>query len=158
MAVVGATEREGSVGRRTVHNLLVGGYEGRLYAINPGRESVLGVKCFPALADLPETVDHVIFCVSDRHVEAAVRSAIAHGVKAVTLMSQLILADDPGLSGRVEAALTEAGVLACGPNGMGFYNCHDGVWVCGFDTRENHPRGGNVTLISQSGAGRSLHY
>jgi acyl-CoA synthetase (NDP forming) len=38
---------------------------------------------------------------------------------------------------------------------MGFYNFADGVWVCGFDTRDNHPRGGNVTLISQSGSGMS---
>jgi acyl-CoA synthetase (NDP forming) len=36
---------------------------------------------------------------------------------------------------------------------MGFYNLADGVWVCGFDTRENHVRGGNVTLISHSGSG-----
>ena len=45
--------------------------------------------------------------------------------------------------------------MLCGPNGMGFYNCHDGVWACGFDTRNNHVRGGNVTLISHSGAGMS---
>ena len=38
---------------------------------------------------------------------------------------------------------------------MGFYNGRDGVWLCGFDTRENHVRGGTVTLISQSGAGMS---
>ncbi len=46
-------------------------------------------------------------------------------------------------------------MLVCGPNGMGFYNPRDGVWVCGFDTRNNHRPGGNVTLISHSGAGMS---
>ncbi|HKX55225.1 MAG TPA: acetate--CoA ligase family protein, partial [Xanthomonadales bacterium] len=39
--------------------------------------------------------------------------------------------------------------------GMGFYNFQDGVWACGFDTRHNHPRDGNVTLISHSGSGMS---
>jgi acyl-CoA synthetase (NDP forming) len=36
---------------------------------------------------------------------------------------------------------------------MGFYNCADGVWVCGFDTRPSHRRGGNVTYICHSGSG-----
>jgi acyl-CoA synthetase (NDP forming) len=42
--------------------------------------------------------------------------------------------------------------VLCGGNGMGFYNFHDGVWVCGFQTRQ-HVRGGNVALLSQSGSG-----
>ena len=53
----------------------------------------------------------------------------------------------------MENKIHESGLLVCGANAMGFYNCYDGVWVCGFDTRENHVRGGNVTLISHSGSG-----
>ncbi len=48
IAVLGASERPGSVGRRTVENLLQGGFEGRLYAVNPGYETVRGVRCFPS--------------------------------------------------------------------------------------------------------------
>ena len=53
----------------------------------------------------------------------------------------------------MDAKIESSGLIVCGANGMGFYNLRDGVWVCGFDTRENHVRGGNVTLISPSGAG-----
>lgn len=153
IAVIGASERVDSVGRMTVHNLLAGGYEGALYPVNPGRESVLGLRCYPDLGALPERVEHVVFCVHDRHVETALEGAIDHGARAATLMSQLILEDDADLGERIRRRVLDAGLLLCGPNGMGFYNARDGIWLCGFDTRENHVRGGNVTLISQSGAG-----
>ncbi len=69
IAVLGASEREGTVGRHTIENLLKGGYEGGLYAINPGRQSVLGVPCYPSLAALPEPVEHVMFAIADTRVE-----------------------------------------------------------------------------------------
>ena len=68
IAVLGATEREGTVGRHTVENLLKGGFAGPLYAVNPGRSSVLGVPCFPSLAALPAKVEHVIFAVADTRI------------------------------------------------------------------------------------------
>lgn len=155
--MVGASEREGSVGRRTVENLLRGGFAGRLYAVNPGYGSVRGVPCFPALDALPETVDHVVLTLGDANIEAGLDATIAHGAKAATMMSSLELRDDrePRLRERVARKIAASGLIVCGANGMGFYNFADGVWVCGFDTRDNHPRGGNVTLISHSGSGMS---
>jgi len=155
IAVVGASERLHSVGRRTMENLLTGQYSGRLYAVNPGYEAVLGVACFPDLAALPETVEHVVLAVGDARIEAALDDTIAHGAVAATMMSSLALEDDspPLLRDRVAAKVDASGLIVCGANGMGFYNLADGVWVCGFDTRENHVRGGNVTLISHSGSG-----
>ena len=157
IAVVGASEKPGSVGRRTVENLLNGGYGGRLYAVNPGYDSVLGVPCFPGLDSLPETVEHVVLTLGDANVEAGLDAAIAHGAQAATMMSSLVLADDqpPRLRERVARKIEQSGLTVCGANGMGFYNFADGIWVCGFDTRSNHPRGGNVTLISHSGSGMS---
>jgi acyl-CoA synthetase (NDP forming) len=157
IAVVGASEREETVGRQTMENLRTGQYAGRLYAVNPGYDSVLGVPCFPDLASLPETVEHVVLTLGDARIEKALDETIAHGAKAVTMMSSLVLENDsvPPLRDRVAAKIERSGLIVCGANGMGFYNFRDGVWVCGFDTRENHPRGGNVTLISHSGAGMS---
>ncbi|MGH8130122.1 MAG: CoA-binding protein, partial [Steroidobacteraceae bacterium] len=154
IAVLGATEREGTVGRTTVENLLKGGFEGRLYAVNPGRTSVCGVPCFPSLAALPEPVEHVIFAVADARVEAALDDVVAHGARAATMMSSLVLADDdePPLRDRVLAKIRAAGLLVCGANGMGFYNFTDGIWACGFQTR-SHGRDGNVAYISHSGSG-----
>ena len=157
VAVVGASERDGSVGRRTVHNLLAGGYEGEIYPINPGRDSVLGLRCYSDLESLPGTAEHVAFAVSDARIEGALAAAIDHGARAATIMSQLVEQQqrEPSLQARVNKMIHDADLLVCGANAMGFYNCTDGVWLCGFDTRDNHVRGGNVTLISQSGSGMS---
>lgn len=154
IAVLGATEREGTVGRHTIENLLKGGYEGGLYAINPGRKSVLDVPCYPSLAALPEPVEHVMFAIADTRVESALDEVIAHGARAATIMSALVVEDDadPPLRERVLAKIRKAGLVVCGANGMGFYNFADGVWGCGFRTRE-HRRGGNVAYISHSGSG-----
>ena len=155
IAVLGASERHLSVGWQSVHNLLAGGFEGNIYPLNPAYDIVQGLPCYPDLVALPETVDHVIFAISDQRIEAALDEVINHGARAATIMSQLIIEDDavPRLQQRVEKKIRESGLLVCGANCMGFYNGHDGVWVSGFDTRENHVRGGNVTLISHSGAG-----
>ena len=157
MAVIGASERPGSVGRQTIENLLTGQFPGMLYAVNPGYDSILGVPCFPDLASLPEAVEHAVITVGDAHIEAALDDVIAHGAAAATMMSSLVLENDqpPLLRDRIAAKIANSGLIVCGANGMGFYNFADGVWVCGFDTRENHVRGGNVTLISHSGAGMS---
>jgi acyl-CoA synthetase (NDP forming) len=157
IAVVGASERPGSVGLETMSNLLTGGFEGRLYAVNPGYGSIRGVPCFPRLADLPETVDHVVLALGDANVEAGLDAAIAHGALAATIFTGLMADghDEFPLRDRISARIQDAGLVVCGANGMGFYNFADGVWVCGFDTRDNHPRGGNVTLISHSGSGMS---
>ncbi len=154
IAVVGATEREGSVGRSTVENLLLGKYPGKLYAVNPNYKRVLGVQCYPSLEALPDKVEHVVFAISDARIEAALDDAIAHGARAATIMSLLVLKTDsePNLKRRVTDKVRDAGLLVCGGNGLGFYNFRDRVWACGFDTRDNH-RAGGVTLISHSGSG-----
>jgi len=110
IAVVGATERAGTVGRTTIENLLKGGFAGPLFAVNPRYESVLGVPCLPNLAALPQPVEHVIFAVSDERIEAALDDAIAHGARAATLMSSLVLATDtePPLRERVLAKIRAA--------------------------------------------------
>ena len=154
IAVLGASEREGTVGRNAVENLLKGGFEGGLYAVNPGRKSVLGVPCFPTLAELPEPVEHVIFAIADTRLDAALDEVIAHGARAATMMSSLVIENDsdPPLRDRVLAKVRDSGLVVCGANGMGFYNFADGIWACGFKTRM-HRRGGNVAYISHSGSG-----
>ncbi|HZF14806.1 MAG TPA: acetate--CoA ligase family protein [Steroidobacteraceae bacterium] len=154
VAVLGATERAGTVGRAAVENLLKGGFEGPLFAVNPGHQSVCGVRCYPTLAALPEPVEHVIFAVSDARLEAALDDVIAQGARAATIMSALVLDNDrePPLRERVLAKLSAAGLVVCGANGMGFYNFADGIWGCGFYTRA-HGRDGNVAFISHSGSG-----
>ena len=89
--MVGASERPGSVGRQTMENLLTGAYRGDLYAVNPGYQSVCGVPCFASLEALPDKVEHVVLTLGDSRIEAALDATIAHGAKAATMMSSLVL-------------------------------------------------------------------
>ena len=144
------------MGDWSLRNLLRGRFGGNIYPVNPGYAELEGRKCYAALAELPEVPDLVIFAVGDARIEQALDDAIAFGVPSVLLMSALVLDNDgtPNLKARVQAKIRDAGVLACGANGMGFYNIRDGVWACGFDSRMHEPPG-SVSLISHSGSGMS---
>lgn len=156
IAVLGASSRPGSVGNEVFVNLRKGGFSGTIVAVNPAYSEVEGVPCYASLSDLPELPEHVIFAIGDQRIEAALDELITLGIKACTIFSALILKDDktPLLKQRIQAKAEKAGLLVAGANGMGFYNVRDQVLAGGFDTRE-HRYPGNVTLISQSGAGMS---
>ena len=59
IAVVGASQRRGR-GTNVIANLKTGGFQGAIFAVNPRYDEVLGCKCYPAIADLPKTVDCVV--------------------------------------------------------------------------------------------------
>ena len=156
IAVLGASQKSGSVGNEVIVNLLRGGFEGSIYPVNPGYEEILGIACYPSLVGLPARPDMVIFAISDRRIESALDEVIALNIPACTIFSALILDNDstPNLKQRIATKAQNAGLLVAGANGMGFYNVRDRVLAGGFDTRD-HPYPGNVSLISQSGAGMS---
>ena len=156
IAVVGASRRAGAVGNTVLKNLLRGEFPGPLYAVNPRYDEVEGVPCHPSLSALPQPVQHVIFTVGDRRLEAVLDEAIACGVEAAMIYSSLVLKADsaPPLRERVQEKARQAGLQLCGANSMGFYNFAHNVWAGGFPTR-SHRKPGNVALISQSGAGMS---
>lgn len=156
IAVVGASARAGSPGNEVLVNLRKGSYTGAIYAVNPARDSIDGMRCFASLAELPERPQHVVFAVNDARLEACLDEAIALGVEAATVFSAMAVPGEsaPGLAARVRSKAQAAGMLLHGGNSMGFFNFRDNVWVSGFDTRE-HQRVGQVVLLSQSGAGMS---
>ena len=57
VAVIGATESAGTVGRTVLWNLVTSPFGGTVYPVNPKRPSVLGVKAYPSISDIPEQVD-----------------------------------------------------------------------------------------------------
>ena len=156
IAILGASQKIGSVGHETFLNLIRGEFEGELFGVNPRYKSVEGFPCFATLDDLPSIPEHVIFAISDQRIEEALDDVIALGIPACTIFSALIIPNDslPNLKQRIETKAQNAGLLVAGANGMGFYNIRDRVLAGGFDTR-HHPIPGNVSLISQSGAGMS---
>ena len=153
IALIGASTRPNTPGNAMVRMPKLAGYRGRLYPINPGYASVEDLPCFPSLASLPETVDHVVLGVSNARLESALDEAIAHGARAVTVFASGLIEEDksPSLAERLAARARTAGVALCGGNGMGFYNLSELLRVVAFSSPLDM-QAGPITFIAQSGS------
>jgi len=157
VAVVGASVKEGSLGRSMLEELERGGYEGEIFPVNPGYAEVLGHRCFPSIGEVPgDGVDLAILGVSNQRIEQAARDAVAAAARSIVTFSSLFEEQppEPGLpplTERLAAIVREATIPMCGGNGMGF--CHETMRLraTGFPTPD-HLRHGPVTFISHSGS------
>ena len=87
IAVIGATESMGSVGRTVFQNLGRGGFEGVVYPVNPKRASVLCVKAYPNIASVPEKVDLAVICTPATAVPSVIRDCAKAGVPGAIIIS-----------------------------------------------------------------------
>jgi len=157
VAVVGATEKEGSVGSAVLVNLIAGqgaegGYAGPVYPVNPKRATVHGVKAYPDLNELPSPVDLAVIATPAPTVPDIIRQCGAAGIPAAIVLSAGF--DEAGEAGHVlseelKRAALHAGVRVLGPNCVGLISPHAGLNATFGVTM---PRPGNVAFLSQSGA------
>ena len=87
IALIGATDRVGSVGRTLLWNLLSHPFGGTLYPVNGQRQSVLGVRAYASVADVPESVDLAIIATPAPTVPAMIRECVAAGVRGAIVIS-----------------------------------------------------------------------
>ena len=87
IAVIGATEREKTVGRATFENLLASPLSGRVYAVNPRHDAVLGVKAYPSVLDVPEPVDLAVIVTPSGVIPDLIRECGQKGVRAAIVIS-----------------------------------------------------------------------
>src|SRR5512141_1599754 len=80
VAVIGATEKPGSVGRTIVWNLVSSPFGGTVYPVNPHRTNVLGVRAYPSIASVPEQVDLVVVCTPAPVVPGIIGECVEAGV------------------------------------------------------------------------------
>jgi len=156
VAVVGASVKEGSLGRQMMVELVRGGFDGAIYPVNPGYEDILGHRCYPSIGEVPEPVDLAILGVANQRIERALRDAIGAGVRSAVTFSSLYEAEtpEPGLpplAERVAELAHDAGIALCGGNGMGFLNLEANLRATGFATPDRIRRGA-VTFVSHSGS------
>ena len=151
IAVVGATERPGSYSDTIVRNLDESGYEGQVWGINPGRESVYGHPCLPSLLDLPEPVDAVAVAIPAPLVPGAVSEAIERGCGGAVVVSAGFGEVESGrqLETELKRMSLEASFPVCGPNGNGIVSVAAGasIWGDSLPAMSSGP----VAVISQSG-------
>jgi acetyltransferase len=152
VALVGATERAGALGRLVWQNLAAGGLRGTLSAVNPKHKQVFGQICYARLKDLPEAPELAVIVTPARSVPGILEEAGAAGVRAaVVLSSGFGEAGDEGRALQAEAlaAARKHGLRLLGPNCLGLMRTDAGLNAT-FSPVAALP--GKLALLSQSGA------
>ncbi|MCO5188957.1 MAG: bifunctional acetate--CoA ligase family protein/GNAT family N-acetyltransferase [Anaerolineae bacterium] len=152
VALIGATERRGSVGRTILWNLITNSFGGTVYPVTPHHASVLGIRAYPSIDAVPETVDLAIIAVKAEVVPDVVRECVAAGVRGAIIISagfREVGADGVALEQEISAIAQQGGLRIVGPNCLGIINPISGLNAT-FARKIAHK--GTVGFISQSGA------
>ena len=159
-AIIGASTNPAKFGGRALKFCLERGYRGRLYPINPGNDTVQGVKAYPAISDLPEAPDIAVIAVPAPQVRKCLAAAAEKGCGiAIVYGAQFTESGEAGRK-RQDELLRIArsnGMRLLGPNCMGIIALASG-FVASFTTAPEHhggkgwPEIGEVSVASQSGA------
>lgn len=151
VAVVGATDKTGSVGRTLLWNLISNPFGGTVYPVNPKRNSVLGIKAYASILDVPEPLELVVIAIPARLVPAVVRQCVEIGVKAAIIISAGFkeIGEEGKALEREMMAIAAGKLRIIGPNCLGLMNPHSGLNAT-FASAMAKP--GHVGFISQSGA------
>ncbi len=152
VAIIGASREKHKLGYGVVRNLVEHHYTGGVYPVHPAATEILGRKCYPAIADVPDPVDLAIIIVAAPKVPAAVIACGQRGIKHVIVPSGGFReAGEKGIALEAElAAVAEKyGVTVMGPNCIGSMDMHtplNTTFVLGM------PKPGDIAFVSQSGA------
>ena len=152
VAVIGASDRENSVGNIIYRNIVAAGYKGRLYPINPKHDTVQGVQAYKSIEEIGARVDLAVIATQARTVPAIIEQCGRSGVKNVVVITAGFA--EAGHSGAaLERKMVEIarsyGVRILGPNCLGLIRPVQGLNAT-FANISANP--GNLALVSQSGA------
>ncbi len=152
IAVIGASREPVKIGHATLLNVLVSGYPGKVYPINPKADEIMGLKCYPSILEIHDEIDLAVIAIPARFVPDAVRDCAKKGVAGVIIISAgfgEIGGEGKVLEDELREIVKETGIRIIGPNTMGYKNPVDDLdasFVFGM------PDPGHIALASQSGA------
>ena len=152
IAVIGASERPGSVGRTLMWNLLTNPFGGTIFPVNEKREQVLGVKCWSNVAALPQPMDLAVVMTPAKAVPGVIRECAAAGVRGAIVISagfKEIGEEGARLEQEILAIARESKMRIVGPNCLGVMCPPSGLNATFAGAMA---RTGSVAFVSQSGA------
>jgi acetyltransferase len=155
-AVIGATDRPGTVGRSVVSNLLQSKHSLKVYAVNPSHGEVLGIKTHKRIGDITEGVDLAVVVTPAHTVPQIIGECVDAGVKSAVVISAGFREQGPDgaaleeeIRKHLERGPARGGLRLIGPNCMGFMNPTIGLNAT---FAKSMPQKGSVAFLSQSGA------
>jgi acetyltransferase len=152
VAVIGASEVAGTVGRTLLWNLVSSPFGGTVYPVNPKHPSVLGIRAYPSIRDVPDKVDLAVVATPAATVPGVVRECVEAGVRDAIVISAGFREIGPKGVELERAVLENAragSMRVVGPNCLGVMNP-----LTGLNASFAHgcARPGRIAFISQSGA------
>jgi acyl-CoA synthetase (NDP forming) len=156
IAVVGASDTATRIGGVPVDLLKRMGWRGRILPVNPKADTVQGLRAFPSLRAIGESIDLAVLAIPQAAVESTIDDAIAAGVRAAVVFTAgyaEVGGDGEAAQGRLAARARDGGLRLVGPNCLGVMNCREQMYA----TFSPAPgigiaRSGSIGLVSQSGA------
>ncbi len=151
VAVIGASDRPGTVGRAVFTNITEGGFTGAIHPVNIDADTVAGRRAYRHIADIEGSVDLAVIAVPAASVPAVVAECAAKDVKGVVILSAgfgEVSAEGSALEAQALATARTHGMRLVGPNGIGVLNTAIGLNAT-FIPGRPHP--GRVAFQSQSG-------
>jgi acetyltransferase len=152
IAIFGASTRPRSVGTLVYENLLNGGFDGKLYPINPKHEKLRGSRCYPDIQSITQSVDLAVIATPAPTVPEIIHACGEHGVRAVIVLSAGFGEGD-GKGAVLERKMLEAArqyqIRILGPNCLGLLRPKIGMNAT---FGKNAALPGQMALVSQSGA------
>lgn len=153
LAILGASEREGSFGFNLYQSIKSLGYSGKIWLVNPKYEKIYGETAYPELAAVPASIDCAAMAIADKALPQAIHSAARAGVRAAVLFGRSWGKHEDGrsLTQVLTATAAEANMTLCGSNCMGYVNLEDKLQLTGFPFSQLK-ESGSIGLISHSGS------
>ncbi len=159
VALVGASPRVGSFGRRMLDEVSKSRSRPRIYPVNPRYDQIDGARCYASLADLPEPAELTLLAVPDSALEQQLALAAAYGSRAAVIFGNAYEDDSrpldpgtrPGLRQRLAAIARSHAMALCGAGCMGFVNVSHGLRAIGYTEADPLPAG-PVALVTHSGS------
>ena len=154
VAVLGASARQGAIGREVLKNLITFEFQGKVFPVNTERDVVLSMKAYPTVLDIPDPVDLAVVVVPTKRVVEVVKQCGDKGVRGLVIITAGFR-EVGGEGAQMEEALAREieryDMVAIGPNSVGVINTDPRVRL-NASFISTLPRAGNVALLSQSGA------
>lgn len=152
IAVVGASSGKDKPGYAILYNLIRSGYKGRLYPVNPTKESILGLRCHKSIEDIEEKIDLAVIVIPAKMVLDTLETCARLGVSSVVVISAGFR--ETGRDGlRAERAIAEIArrnnMRVLGPNCLGLI---DTFTPMNATFAKDTPPQGKIAFMSQSGA------
>jgi len=156
IAILGASEEPGRIGGRPVQLLKDFGFEGKIYPVNPNRETVQGLEAFLSVDAIPGGVDQAIMAVPAKIAIDVAEQCAAKGVKSIVAFTSgfsEMSTEGEAMQQRLTDIADESGMRILGPNCLGIFSTRDCAWST-FSSSILHgrPKVGSIGVVSQSGA------